>query len=67
MRLATVRMSRKAATGISQDQVYFTSLSPNSYGVTAQRSTAGADPIMKVGSTLAVTSNTITPATITYP
>ncbi len=59
--------SQPAATGISQDQVYFTSLSPNSYGVTAQRSTAGADPIMKVGSTLAVTSNTITPATITYP
>lgn len=59
--------SQPAATSLVQDQVYFTLLSPNSYGVTAQRSTDGGAPVMKVGATLAVTSNTITPANITYP
>lgn len=59
--------SQPVATSLVQDQVYFTLLSPNSYGVTAQRSTDGGAPVMKVGSTLAVTSNTITPANITYP
>ena len=59
--------SQPAASATSQDQVYFTLLTPNSYGVTAQRSTDGGAPVMKVGSTLAVTSNSITPATLSYP
>jgi hypothetical protein len=60
--------SQPAATSIGQDQVYFTSLSPNSYGVTSQRTTNGGAPVMKVSaSSPTVSSNTNIPANLSYP
>jgi hypothetical protein len=59
--------SQTATTGTSQDQVYFTGLAPNSYGVAAQRSTSGNAPVMKSGSFLTVSAGSTTTTTLSYP
>jgi len=56
--------SQTAATGLSQDQVYFTGLAPFAYGVAAQRSTSGATPVMQVGSLMTVTAGATTTASL---
>lgn len=58
--------SQTAASGLSQDQVYFTSLAPGIYGVVAQRSTGGAVPVMQSGSQTSVSSGSAVTATINY-
>ncbi len=60
--------SQSAVTSASQDQVYFTGLAPSFYGVTAQRSTAGAVPVTKAyGSQVQVSSGAIASANLSYP
>jgi hypothetical protein len=59
--------SQTASTGAVQDQVSFLGLAPGIYGVTAQRSAAGAAPIMKVGAQITVSSGATATATLSYP
>ena len=60
--------SQSAVTGTSQDQVYFTGLAPSYYGVTSERSTAGATPVTQVyGSQVQVSSGAIATASLSYP
>jgi hypothetical protein len=60
--------SETATTGAVQDQVSFLGLTPGIYGVTAQRSAAGATPVMKVSTSgTLVTSGGIATATLSYP
>ena len=60
--------SQSAVTGASQDQVYFTGLAPTFYGVTAQRSTAGAAPLTQAfPSQVQVFSGAIATASLSYP
>ena len=59
--------SQTAATGLSQDQVYFTALPPGIYGVAAQRSTSGTPPVMvKDSTTRAVSAGATTTTTLSY-
>lgn len=59
--------SQTASTGLSQDQVYFTGLAPLTYGVAAQRSTAGAAPVMvKDATNRAVSAGATTTTTLSY-
>lgn len=59
--------SQGAVTGATQDQVYFTGLAPSYYGVTSERSTAGATPAMLVyNGQLAVASGAIAQASLAY-
>ncbi|GLH69419.1 hypothetical protein GETHPA_09520 [Geothrix rubra] len=59
--------SQTAASGLSQDQVYFTALPPGIYGVAAQRSTSGAAPVtVKAATTQAVTAGATTTTTLSY-
>jgi hypothetical protein len=60
--------SETASSGAVQDQVAFLGLAPGIYGVTAQRSTAGAAPVMKVSaSNVQVSSGALATATLSYP
>ena len=60
--------SQSAVTGTAQDQVYFTGLAPSFYGVTSERSTAGATPVTQVyGSQVQVSSGAIATASLSYP
>jgi hypothetical protein len=59
--------SQPMATGLSQDQAGFLGLAPGLYGVTAQRSTSGAAPVMKPGTTVQVSAGGTTTALLTYP
>ncbi len=60
--------SETASSGAVQDQVTFIGLAPGIYGVTAQRSTAGADPVMKVSaSNVQVSSGALATANLSYP
>ncbi len=60
--------SQVVATGLNQDQAGFLGLAPGLYGVTAQRSTSGAAPVMKTGTTVPVsTGSTTAPPPLTYP
>lgn len=60
--------SQSAVTGTAQDQVYFTGLAPSFYGVTSERSTAGATPVTQVyGSPVQVSSGAIATASLSYP
>jgi hypothetical protein len=58
--------SQSAATGLVQDQVYFTNLAPGLYGVVAQRSTSGGAPVANVGSQLSVNAGAATTTTLSY-
>lgn len=58
--------AQSAATGLYQDQVYFTGLAPLTYGVAAQRSTSGAAPVMQVGSLMTVAAGATTTASLSY-
>jgi len=59
--------SQSVATGLSQDQAGILRLAPGSYGLAAQRSTAGATPVMKSGGTVQVNAGPNTPPPLTYP
>ncbi len=60
--------SQTVVTGLTQDQVGFLGLAPGIYGVTAQRSTSGATPVMKTGTTVQVSAGgTATPPPLSYP
>ena len=60
--------SQSAVTSTPQDQVYFTGLAPSYYGVTSERSTAGATPVTQVyGSQVQVSSGAIATASLSYP
>lgn len=59
--------SRPVVTGTVQDQVGFTLLYPGTYGVTAQRSTAGATPVMKTGTQVLVSGGATATSTLAYP
>ncbi len=60
--------SQSAVTGASQDQVFFTGLAPNYYGVTAQRSTAGATPVTQTfPSQVPVSSGATATVSLSYP
>ncbi|HEX9010019.1 MAG TPA: DUF4382 domain-containing protein [Holophagaceae bacterium] len=59
--------SQTAASGLSQDQVFFTALPPGIYGVAAQRSTSGAAPVtVKAATTQAVAAGATTTTTLSY-
>jgi len=62
-----VVQSQPAASSLAQDQIYFTSLYPTSYGVTVQRSTDGAAPVRKVGGTYTVDTSSSIQAFVSYP
>jgi len=60
--------SQTVATGLSQDLVAFAGLAPGFYGITTQRSTSGAAPVMKVGASLqAVSSGGLLTPALSYP
>jgi Domain of unknown function (DUF4382) len=62
--------SQTVATGLTQDQAGFLGLAPvpGLYGVTAQRSSSGATPVMKTGTAVQVSAGgATTPAPLTYP
>ena len=58
--------SQTVATGLT-DQVGFLGLAPGTYGVTAQRSTSGAAPIMNPGVQKAVSAGVTATTTLTFP
>jgi hypothetical protein len=60
--------SQSVASGASQDQAGILGLAPGTYGITVQRSTSGAAPIMKTGTQVLVSANgTTTPTPLSYP
>lgn len=59
--------SQTVATGVVQDLVGFLDLTPGTYGVTAQRSTSGATPAMKIGTTLSVSAGGTATTTLSFP
>ena len=60
--------SLTAATLAANDQVLFQGLTPGFYGVTAQRSAAGAVPVMKTGTQVLVSAGgSPSSATLSYP
>ena len=60
--------SQTAATLAASDQVLFQGLTPGFYGVTAQRSAAGAVPVMKTGTQVLVSAGgPPSSATLSYP
>ena len=59
--------SQTVATDLAQDLVGFVGLAPGTYGVTAQRSTSGATPVMKTGTQVLVSAGGIATTTLTFP
>ena len=60
--------SQTAITLASYDQVAFTGLAPGFYGITAQRSAAGAAPVMKTGTQVLVGAGGLpTVASLSFP
>ena len=60
--------SQTVASGLAQDQAGFLGLTPGTYGVTAQRSTAGAAPVKKTSaSQLLVNAGGTALTTLSYP
>jgi hypothetical protein len=59
--------SQPVATGLTQDQVSFAGLAPGTYGVTVQRSTALAAPVMKTGTQVLVSAGGTATTTLTLP
>ena len=59
--------SQTAATSLSQDLVAFAGLAPGLYGITAQRSTAGAAPVQKTGTIVQVSSGGLLTPALSYP
>lgn len=59
--------SQTVASSVSQDQVLFAGVAPGSYSYTAQRSTSGAAPVMKVSSAeVSVSSGATQPVYLSY-
>jgi hypothetical protein len=59
--------SQTVGTGLTQDQTGFLGLAPGFYGVTAQRSTSGATPVMKTGTQILVSAGGIAQTTLSFP
>jgi hypothetical protein len=60
--------SQSVATGLAQDQAGIFGLIPGApYGLTVQRSTAGATPVMKTGNAFSVLPGGFATQTLTYP
>lgn len=59
--------STTAATSPTQDQATFSGLAPGIYGVTAQRSAAGAAPVMKTGTQVLVNAGATATSTLGFP
>lgn len=59
--------SQTVDTSQTQDLAVFTGLAPGIYGVTAQRSTAGATPATKVGGQILVGSGTTATTSLSFP
>jgi hypothetical protein len=59
--------SQTVATGLSQDQAGILGLAPGTYGVTVQRSTSGATPVMKNGTQILVNAGATANAILSYP
>jgi hypothetical protein len=59
--------SEPVATGSTQDQVGFAGLAPGTYGVTVQRSTALAAPVMKTGTQVLVSAGGTATTGLTIP
>ena len=60
--------SQVALTGVAQDQVGILGLAPGlTYGLTVQRSTAGAAPVMKKGTAFSVAAGGFATQTLSYP
>ncbi len=63
---ALIVRSQTVATGAAQDVASFAGLFPGNYGCTAQRSTAGAAPVMAVGTQIPVLAGATANGSITY-
>jgi len=59
--------SRPAIIGDAQDTATFLAVAPGTYGVTAQRSTSGATPVMLPGTQQAVTAGATTTLSLAFP
>ena len=59
--------SQTMDTGTTQDQTKFLGLAPGFYGITAQRSTSGATPVMKTGTQVLVSAGGIAQTTLSFP
>lgn len=59
--------SQTVTTGLAQDQVVFQGLYPAVYGLTAQRSTAGAAPVVKAATQVVVSSGATATGTLSFP
>jgi hypothetical protein len=59
--------SQPMASGLTQDQAGILGLAPGTYGVTAQRSTSGAAPVMKTGTQVLVNAGATATSLLTYP
>jgi hypothetical protein len=59
--------SQTATSGIAQDQIGFLGLAPGLYGITAQRTTSGGAPVMKVGPSITINASATTNTTLSYP
>lgn len=59
--------SQPMDSGLAQDQAGILGLAPGTYGVTAQRSTSGAAPVMKTGTQVLVSAGATATSVLTYP
>jgi len=59
--------SQPVDSGLAQDQAGFVLLAPGIYGVTAQRSTSGAVPVMKTGTQVLVNTGATATNPVTSP
>jgi len=64
---ALIVRSQSVASGLTQDLAGILGLAPGTYGITAQRSTSGATPTMKVGTQVLVSSGGTATTLVTYP
>lgn len=59
--------SQPMASGLTQDQAGILGLAPGTYGVTVQRSTSGATPVMKTGTQVLVNAGATATSVLAYP
>lgn len=59
--------SQPMASGLTQDQAGILGLAPGTYGVTVQRSTSGAAPVMKTGTQVLVSAGATATSVLAYP
>jgi len=59
--------SQPVVSGLTQDQAGILGLAPGTYGVTVQRSTSGATPVMKTGTQVLVNAGATATSVLAYP